>query len=70
MSNYLEPGPQAAVAQAVATIVSSCFGSVLSKATGVPDKERDALEQRVINFADQLTRTLAKALIAEHGDER
>ena len=56
MSSYLD-----AIPQAVATIVSSCYGSLLSgvgKGTGYQDE----VEKRIVGFTDQLTRTIAKAL--------
>jgi hypothetical protein len=57
MSNYLDSIPQA-----VATIVSSCYGAVLS-GTGKAPSYLDETEKRITAFADQLARTLAKALL-------
>ncbi len=53
MSNYLE-----AIPAAVATIVASIPKTISLNS----DADLDKMQKRIIDLADQLTRTLAKAL--------
>ncbi|HEX8112075.1 MAG TPA: hypothetical protein VF516_30290 [Kofleriaceae bacterium] len=63
MSSYLDSIPSA-----VATIVSSCYGSLLAGVGKGPSFQKE-MEKHVIDFTDQLTRTIAKALAdAEAGE--
>lgn len=56
MSSHLDSIPQA-----VATIVSACYGSLLH-AAGKSTTYQDENEKRIINFAGELARALAKAI--------
>ena len=63
MSNYID-----AIPQAVATIVSACYGEPLSKEaqSSLPANMQEAiltkLENRLVGLAERLTQTFIKAI--------